>query len=112
VLTLNLGVNVSDGVTTTTSTLTVRVEDDAPKATSVTQAVEVPPQDTNLLIILDNSGSMNTADGVGGTTRLRSAIAALNQLIDTYDGLGEVRSGLSPSTALPVPWAPNGQPST
>ncbi len=91
VLTLNLGVNVSDGVTTTTSTLAVRVEDDAPKATSVTQAVEVPPQDTNLLIILDNSGSMNTADGVGGTTRLRSAIAALNQLIDTYDGLGEVR---------------------
>ena len=91
VLAVKLGVNVSDGVATTTSILTVNVEDDAPKATSVTQAVELAPQDTNLLIILDTSGSMNTADGVGGTTRLKSAIAALNQLIDTYDGLGEVR---------------------
>ncbi|HPI61099.1 VCBS domain-containing protein, partial [Zoogloea sp.] len=90
-VTLDLGIKVSDGVTTTTSTLTVNVEDDAPKAGSVVQAIEVPPQDTNLLIILDNSGSMNTADGVGGTTRLRSAITALNQLIDTYDTLGEVR---------------------
>jgi T1SS-143 domain-containing protein len=112
VLTLNLGVNVSDGVTTTTSTLAVRVEDDAPKATSVTQAVEVPPQDTNLLIILDNSGSMNTADGVGE----RPVCGLLSPLSISSStlmmALAKFGSGSSPSTALPVPWAPNGQLST
>ncbi|MBL8454037.1 MAG: VCBS domain-containing protein, partial [Zoogloea sp.] len=108
VLTLNLGVNVNDGVTTTSSTLVVRVEDDAPKASSVNQSVVVAPQDTNLLIVLDNSGSMNTADGVGGTTRLKSAITALTQLIDTYDALGEVRIRIvtfnSAATSVGTAW--------
>ncbi len=108
VLSFTFGVHATDGVTTTTSTLTVNVEDDSPTASNVVHAIDVPPQDTNLLIILDNSGSMNTADGVGGTTRLRSAISALNQLLDTYDSLGEVRIRIvtfnSSATAIGSTW--------
>ncbi|WP_153161663.1 VCBS domain-containing protein [Zoogloea sp. 1C4] len=91
VRTINFGVNVSDGVTTTTSTLTVNVEDDAPIASAATQAIAVAPADTNLLIMLDTSASMTLKDGVGGTTRLSSAISALNTLLDSYDSFGEVR---------------------
>ncbi|WP_374266350.1 VCBS domain-containing protein, partial [Zoogloea sp.] len=88
---LKLGVNVSDGITTTASTLTVNIEDDAPTASAVTQNIAVAPMDTNLMIMLDVSGSMITADGVGGATRLQSAISAINTLLDRYDGFGEVR---------------------
>ncbi|GLT20710.1 hypothetical protein GCM10007933_01610 [Zoogloea oryzae] len=91
VRTINFGVNVSDGVTTTTTTLTVNVEDDAPIASAATQAIAVAPADTNLLIMLDTSASMTLKDGVGGTTRLSSAISALNTLLDSYDSFGEVR---------------------
>jgi hypothetical protein len=34
---------------------------------------------------------MNTNDGVDGTSRLATAISALNQLLDSYDNFGEVR---------------------
>src|SRR5690606_34481141 len=46
--------------------------------------------DTNLMIVLDVSGSMTTADGVNGTTRLASAVASIKTLLDTYDQLGDV----------------------
>lgn len=49
------------------------------------------PLDTNLLLVLDISGSMITTDGVNGTSRLATAINALNQLLDSYDSFGEVR---------------------
>ena len=91
VLSIALGVNVSDGVTTSTSTLTVNVEDDSPIAAAASQTITVAPVDTNLLLILDNSASMTRTDGVAGTTRLASAISALNTLLDRYDGFGEVR---------------------
>jgi Mg-chelatase subunit ChlD len=62
-----------------------------PQAAEINQTIEVAPIDTNLLLILDTSGSMNTGDGVGGTSRLATAISALNQLLDSYDNFGEVR---------------------
>ena len=90
-LSLDLGVTVSDGIATTRSTLSVTIEDDAPQAASLAQDIEVAPLDTNLLLVLDISGSMITTDGVNGTSRLATAINALNQLLDSYDSFGEVR---------------------
>ncbi|KAB2965617.1 type I secretion C-terminal target domain-containing protein, partial [Zoogloea sp.] len=103
-LSVPIGIKVDDGSNIVESTLSVNVEDDAPQASNQTQQVQLPIQDTNLLIILDTSATMNTADGVGGTTRLQSAIASLNQLIESYDNLGEVRVRLVTfnSTATPV----------
>ncbi|WP_141352285.1 VCBS domain-containing protein, partial [Zoogloea ramigera] len=88
---LDFGVNVSDGTTTVQSTLTITVEDDAPQAAQINQTIEVAPIDTNLLLTLDVSSSMQINDGINGATRLEAAISALNQLLDSYDNLGEVR---------------------
>ena len=47
--------------------------------------------DSNLLIVLDVSGSMSTTDGVDKTTRLATAIQAIGNLLDRYDAQGDVR---------------------
>jgi large repetitive protein len=96
------GVNVEDvrgivfgvtaaagGQTSAVSTLTINVEDDAPSPVAA-QVGSLAMIDTNLEIVLDVSGSMNTADGVGGQTRLQSAIQSLNTLLDKYDDFGNV----------------------
>jgi len=72
------------------STFTVSVEDDMPVATdtSNTQTVQV---DTNLMIVLDVSGSMDDATGgANGETRLDLAVKAITNMINSYDGLGDV----------------------
>jgi hypothetical protein len=100
---LDFGVSVSDGIDTIQSTLTITVEDDAPQAAQINQTIEVAPIDTNLLLILDTSSSMNTRDGVGGTSRLATAISALNQLLDSYDNFGEVRVRLVAFSEIKLP---------
>ena len=47
--------------------------------------------ESNLLLILDTSGSMDLKDGANGTTRLATAVVALNKLLDSYATYGEVR---------------------
>jgi Mg-chelatase subunit ChlD len=90
VLGFDVQVSATDGVATTTGTLTVNIEDDSTAVGNLTQAVTVPQQDTNLMIILDVSGSMDQSSGIAGQSRLQAAQAAINQLIDRYDGLGDV----------------------
>ncbi len=90
VLTLNFGVNAGNGTSTGVGTLALTVEDDAPSAV-VPQTRDAAVLDTNLLITLDISGSMSTTDGVGGQTRLQSAIQSINALLDKYDAFGDVR---------------------
>ncbi|HSI44993.1 MAG TPA: retention module-containing protein [Methylophilus sp.] len=93
----NVGVKaVVNGVTQTT-TLPVTVEDDSPIATNQT-VIATNTANTNVLITLDVSGSMNDRDGVrvGNTTqtRLESAIQSVRNLLSSYDELGDVKVAL------------------
>lgn len=89
VMPVNFGVNAFDGQATTTGTLTVNVQDDAPSV-APHQSVTAAATDTNLLFVLDVSGSMATLDGVSGQSRLQSAIESIDRLIDTYDASGNI----------------------
>ena len=87
---LSFGVTATaGGQTSALTTLTVNVEDDAPNPIAA-QVGAVAMIDTNLEIVLDVSGSMSTTDGVGGQTRLQSAIQSIQTLLDKYDEFGNV----------------------
>ncbi len=83
---LNIGVTASDGTLTSTGTLTVNIEDDAPQTSNAAQSFIIGQQDTNLMIVLDVSGSMTS----GTVNRLAAAKTAISNLISTYDGYGDV----------------------
>ena len=87
----NISVSATDGEFVTQGTLTINVEDDAPNAAAASQKVVVPAQDTNIMLILDTSGSMNDdADGIaGGPTRLAVMKTSVNLMLDQYDNLGD-----------------------
>ncbi|NZD59371.1 VWA domain-containing protein, partial [Sphaerotilus montanus] len=89
-LTLSLGVQVSDGQSTSSATLDVTVRDDSPTPFCTARSADLSLVQNNLLITLDVSGSMGTRDGVNGETRLQSAIKSITKLIDSYDNQGEV----------------------
>ena len=83
----NLSVVLSDlDGDSTSSTLSVQIVDDAPQASSQNLAINLAQQDTNLMIILDVSGSMTS----GTVDRLAAAKTAITNLINTYDGFGDV----------------------
>ncbi|BEP53838.1 hypothetical protein GmRootV118_10820 [Variovorax sp. V118] len=65
----------------------VPVKDDAPVLVNGEQSVDVAPINTNLMVILDLSGSM----GEENPTRLSRAKEAIKNLIDGYDLYGDVR---------------------
>ncbi|WP_159098884.1 Calx-beta domain-containing protein [Aquabacterium olei] len=88
-LSLNFGVRVGDGVNTATGALTIVVEDDAPTVPA-SQSATVSVQDTNLMVVLDISGSMNDASGIDSLTRLQAAVQSIQKLLDRYDELGTV----------------------
>ncbi|MBD9415081.1 retention module-containing protein [Pseudomonas sp. PDM16] len=73
--------------------LTVVVDDDSPaKPSDISKSAPEPTGvNTNLMIILDVSGSMDNDPGVSGfNTRLALAKSAIQNLVDAYDGLGDV----------------------
>ncbi|WP_395599222.1 retention module-containing protein [Pseudomonas sp. A1437] len=76
---------------TTTSTLVVNIVDDVPKAVASDRSVTAVEIDSNLLIVLDISGSMADASGVPGLSRLALAKQAISALLDKYDDLGDVK---------------------
>ena len=88
-LSLNFGVAASDGVNSGAGMLTINIEDDQP-STPVAQAHFIAGTDTNLMIVLDLSGSMNDPSGIAGLTRLQAAVQSINTLIDRYDEFGQV----------------------
>ncbi|MFV2948882.1 retention module-containing protein [Pseudomonas japonica] len=75
----------------TTSTIQINIVDDVPKAVGETRSVTPGQVDSNLLLVIDVSGSMNDASGVPGLTRLQLAKQAINALLDKYDDLGDVK---------------------
>jgi large repetitive protein len=88
VKTLNFAVNVTDGTSSASGVLAVAVEDDAPVA--ISQENTLAAIDTNLLITLDVSNSMNDPSGINGQTKFQSSVASIKQLLNTYDAFGEV----------------------
>ena len=102
VLQFGVGVSVSDGQATATAELQVRVEDDAPVAATIRQTAQRGPAETNLMFVLDLSGSMQLGSEVfvddpnnPGTqielTRLELEVRAIDNLIGQYEGFGNVR---------------------
>ena len=87
---IDLTVKASDGKAIGTGTLTLNVEDDAPL--SGAQTVEVnavtSAQNTNLMLIIDTSGSMEDRLNDKSANGIKAAIKGL---IDQYDGLGDVK---------------------
>ena len=91
---LNFAYTVKDGDgSIANGSLSITVDDDSP-AQPVdihNSMLEGSKVDTNLMIILDVSGSMDEGTGVSGfATKLALAKSAINQLIADYDGLGDV----------------------
>ncbi|SDK36056.1 T1SS-143 domain-containing protein [Methylophilus rhizosphaerae] len=89
----NVGVSVTVNGITQTTTLPVSIEDDSPVAKDQT-IVATNSTNTNLLITLDISTSMDTRDGVNGATRLASAIQSIKNLLAKYDDMGDVKVAL------------------
>lgn len=90
VLSFDIGVRLSqDNQADSLYSLTVNVEDDSPIAIST--ARDVALIDSNLMIALDVSGSMNQQSGIDNYTRLESAVRSINNLLDIYDSYGDIK---------------------
>ncbi|RKS23897.1 putative secreted protein (type I secretion substrate) [Pseudomonas sp. WPR_5_2] len=76
---------------TVTSTIVVNIVDDVPKAVASERSVSAVEIDSNLLLIIDVSGSMADSSGVPGLSRLELAKQAISALLDKYDDLGDVK---------------------
>ncbi|CAH0130413.1 retention module-containing protein [Pseudomonas mediterranea] len=74
-----------------TGSLVVSIVDDVPSAVASERSVTAVEIDSNLLIVLDVSGSMADASGVPGLSRLDLAKQAISDLLDKYDDLGDVK---------------------
>ncbi|VVN41609.1 hypothetical protein PS662_05501 [Pseudomonas fluorescens] len=73
------------------STIKVNIVDDVPKAVAAERSVSAAEIDSNLLLVIDVSGSMKDPSGVDGLSRLGLAKQAISALLDKYDDLGDVK---------------------
>ncbi|WP_146204181.1 VWA domain-containing protein, partial [Prosthecochloris marina] len=69
--------------------LVITVQDDIPASNTLDETFAAKPIDTNLVIVIDVSGSMGNT--VNGKTRLEIAQEAVKNLIDEYDKIGDVK---------------------
>jgi large repetitive protein len=92
VLTVNFGVTVTDGTLSSNNptAITVNIEDDSPVAVASTVTVGAASVNTNLMFVLDLSGSMDSSSGMDNLTRLEATIAAIKEVIEQYDSQGDV----------------------
>ncbi|WP_397449226.1 retention module-containing protein [Pseudomonas sp. NA-150] len=74
-----------------TAQIVVNIVDDAPKAACIDRSVTVDHQDSNVLLVIDISGSMNDASGVGHLSRLDFAKVEITDLLNKYEALGDVK---------------------
>ncbi|MCK9817320.1 retention module-containing protein [Pseudomonas sp. MAFF 302046] len=75
----------------TTGSIVVSIVDDVPKAVASERSVTAVEVDSNLLLVIDVSGSMADASGVPGLSRLDLAKQAISALLDKYDNMGDVK---------------------
>ncbi|WP_207268232.1 Ig-like domain-containing protein, partial [Pseudomonas sp. FW305-28] len=75
----------------TTGSLVVSIVDDIPKVVASERSVTAVEVDSNLLIVLDVSGSMKDDSGVPGLSRMDLAKQAISALLDKYDDMGDVK---------------------
>ncbi|WP_157910882.1 beta strand repeat-containing protein [Vulcanococcus limneticus] len=67
----------------------IRFEDDGPTAANITQdGLATLGAKTNIMLVIDVSGSMDDASGVGSMTRLDLQKSAAIELLDQYEALG------------------------
>ena len=89
------GVDFSDSAQYSNSTVTVSVEDDQPISGDVYQAMVIPPQSTNLMFVIDTSGSMGNNAGLSapddGLSRMDLLLRSVREVIEEYASLGDVR---------------------
>ncbi len=76
---------------TAQATLDVNIVDDVAAVVGAERSVTPGQIDSNLLLIVDVSGSMNDQSGVEGKTRLQLAKDAISALLDKYDEMGDVK---------------------
>ena len=69
--------------------LTIHVVDDQPRLAGA-YTKQVNTVDTNLLLVLDTSASMAEPSDAGGLSRLQATLRAIDELLDAYDGVGNV----------------------
>ena len=74
-----------------TAQIVVNIVDDQPKAACIDKTVTSEGVNTNLMLIVDNSASMNEASGVNGLSRLGLEKQAIIELLNKYEALGDVR---------------------
>ncbi|MCB4360670.1 retention module-containing protein [Quatrionicoccus australiensis] len=109
VLTVNFGVNATDGTWTTSNptAITVNIEDDSPLANPVsTVVVGTATVNSNLMFVLDLSGSMSSASGMEGLDRLQATVAAIREVLEQYGSIGDVMVNITTfgSTATGGTW--------
>nr|BFD40350.1 hypothetical protein FFPRI1PSEUD_18490 [Pseudomonas sp. FFPRI_1] len=75
----------------TTGSIVVSIVDDVPKAVASERSVTAVEVDSNLLLVIDVSGSMVDPSGVPGLSRLDLAKQAISTLLDKYDNMGDVK---------------------
>ncbi|CAK16632.1 retention module-containing protein [Pseudomonas entomophila] len=73
------------------STIAINIVDDVPKAESAVRSITPGEVDSNILLVVDVSSSMNSGSGVPGLTRLELAKQAINTLLDKYDDMGDIK---------------------
>ncbi|CAK6694537.1 hypothetical protein OGCDGJMD_01654 [Cyanobium usitatum str. Tous] len=80
-----------DNVSGNATSFQITVDDDTPIANPAIKIGNAQSLPTNLTLILDISGSMGSASGVSGLTRLALMKQTVNQLIDDYAAFGDVK---------------------
>jgi T1SS-143 domain-containing protein len=88
-LNFDVGLQISDGISAVTQNLNITVEDDSPISGDVYQSLVIPQQNTNLMFIIDTSGSMGWNAG-GGLTRMELLLDSVADVIRSYDDQGDV----------------------
>ncbi|WP_297831811.1 type I secretion C-terminal target domain-containing protein, partial [Pseudomonas sp.] len=76
---------------TVTSTIVVNIVDDVPTAVCSERTAPVVGVNSNLLLVIDVSGSMADASGVSCFSRLDLAKQAIYALLDKYEDMGDVK---------------------